>query len=104
MKKTNIINSILIVFFIVLLFFLAKGANYSCKQKKKYDIISENSKKIQIGMLEKDVLTIMGKPDIIINETNVIYCYEINNDSFGNGQIVFDSTMMVKEIYFPCCP
>ena len=43
----------------------------------------------------------MGRPDTIIKDNYPIYCYSVNDESYGYGQILFDSTMRVKDIYFP---
>ncbi len=61
----------------------------------------ENSKKIKFGMTDLDVIEIMGRPDTIINDGLIFYCYNLNDDSFGTGQIHFDSTMKVDKLYFP---
>ncbi|MFZ4724720.1 MAG: hypothetical protein ACOYMD_04675 [Paludibacter sp.] len=75
--------------------------NHICVKENKNTNNLIHSKKIKIGMLENEVINIMGKPDTIINENVIIFCYEIDKESYANGQIIFDSTMMVKEIYFP---
>ena len=61
-----------------------------------------HSKDIEVGMSENDVLRIMGKPDTIIKYPHhFYYSYNLNNDSYGDGQIFFDSTLRVNKIFFP---
>lgn len=101
MKKT--IKYFLVAFVILLItivLYLNYNSNYSNQAiKGEYNIT--HSKAIIIGMTEGEVLNIMGKPDTIVNDKLTIYCYGINDESYGYGQILFDSTMKVKDKYFP---
>jgi len=60
-----------------------------------------NSKSLRNGMSEDEIKKIMGEPDTVIKEASLIYCYDINDESFGYGQIFLDSSKRVKQIYFP---
>lgn len=59
------------------------------------------SKYVKLGMSQKDMLKIMGQPDTIIRNEFTIFCYDLNDLSYGYGQIFLDSAMTVKEKYFP---
>jgi len=76
----------------------------SDKEAKAKDRISK-SQKIELGMSTQAVISIVGQPDTIIyfNNPNCCpaYLYEINDDSFGSGDIRFDSLSKVKSVRFP---
>ena len=65
----------------------------------------ENIKKVKKGMEENIVIKIMGNPDIIeycdLDSTSKAYSYNTNEESFIHVTVCFDSTMTVKEIYYP---
>jgi hypothetical protein len=66
----------------------------------------ENIKKVKVGMSVDDVLFIMGQPDIIdycdgLDSICKGYNYNTNDESFVNVTVCFDSTMEVKNTYFP---
>jgi hypothetical protein len=101
MKK--IVKIILLIFTIILIiaiFYVNYDAHFSKRAIKGKKVI-ENSKKIVIGMTEKELLNIMGQPDTIIKDTISIYYYDLNDDSYGSGTVYIDSTMRVKNKFFP---
>jgi len=65
----------------------------------------ENIKKVKKGMEDDIVNKIMSEPDTILppNERFPFtqYWYETNDESFVHVKVVFDSTMTVKETYYP---
>jgi hypothetical protein len=64
-----------------------------------------NIENIKKGMEENIVIKIMGNPDIIeycdLDSTSKAYSYNTNEESFIHVTVCFDSTMTVKEIYYP---
>jgi hypothetical protein len=89
------------VFIIGLGLFANCDNQYSKKVNRGKDNLT-HSKGLKIGMSEPEVLKIMGKPDTIIKDSVYYYYnYILNDDSYSNGQISFDSTKRVNEIFFP---
>ena len=76
-------------------------------KKKSPEQHLKNGKKIKIDMSLDSVCLIMGAPDTLFLpgkndiEKRTVLCYDINDLSYGPGQVYFDSTMKVKDIYFP---
>lgn len=101
MKKTIrlilIITGVVITVTILALNYQSHFSKVAIKGKENLTL----SKSLRVGMSDDEVLKIMGNPDTTIKNDNPIYCYVINDESFGYGQIMFDSTMKVIEIYFP---
>ena len=101
MKKTTkyvlLIIGIIIVAIILMLNYHSHFSKEAIKGKENIAF----SKNVRVGMTEDEVLSIMGKPDTTIKDDTPIYCYGVNDESYGYGQILFDSTMRVEKIYFP---
>jgi hypothetical protein len=96
-KPILLIIGIVIVVLIVALNYHSYFSKAAIRGKENISF----SKSVRIGMTKDEVLSIMRKPDTIIKGDYPIFCYDINDDSYGYGQILFDSTMRVREIYFP---
>jgi hypothetical protein len=96
-KLTLLIIGIVVVAIIIALKYHSHYSKAAIRGKENIN----SSKSIRIGMAKDDVLQIMGKPDTTIKDEYPIFCYSVNDDSYGYGQILFDSTMKVREIYFP---
>ena len=96
-KLTLLIIGIVVVTIIIALKYHSHYITAAIRGKENIN----SSKSIRIGMTKDDVLQIMGKPDTTIKDACPIFCYSVNDDSYGSGQILFDSTMKVRDIYFP---
>ncbi len=85
--------------------YLNYQTHFSIAAKKgKFNV--ENIKKVKKGMSVNDVLSIMGKPDILdcCDGVDCVlngYNYNTNDESYAYVKICFDSTMKVRETYFP---
>jgi hypothetical protein len=100
LNRTKVFIIVAIAIISIILIAINLFDRYSQKAaRSKYFI--EKSKEIKTGMTIDEVVYIMGQPDTIIQNRNIIYCYDISDDSFGNGQIIFDSTYKVQDSYFP---
>jgi hypothetical protein len=94
----------ILIFLIILLLFSLYLRRYRGRAIKCYENV-ENSKKISIGMNEKEFIKIMGKPDSIFEEYSDnklrIYYYEPPFASSSGIDIYVDSSNKVcKIIYF----
>lgn len=99
-KKTKI--SLIIIGAIVIIIVISLNVNnhFSNRAINGKENLA-NSKILRNGMSEDEIKKIMGEPDTVIKEACLIYCYDINDESFGYGQISLDSSKRVKQIYFP---
>ncbi len=90
--------------FVAFVLFLNYEAHFSGTARKGKANI-ENIKKVEEGMTVNEVISIMGKPDVIdyCDFERILrgYNYKTNDDSFVHVTVCFDSTMRVKQIYFP---
>lgn len=99
-KSIKIIFLTLGFIIIVIIIYISYNNHFSQKAIKGKNNLA-HSKNLVVGMTESELLYIMGRPDTIIREKYVIYCYDLNDDSYASGQVYFDSTMKIEEIYFP---
>ena len=105
MKPFKIIIVSLILLVVIVFIYLNYKTYFSSAAKKGSDNIL-NIKKVEVGMGVDEVLSIMGKPDIIdfcdgLDSISKGYNYNTNDESFVSVTVCFDSTMKVKETYYP---
>lgn len=99
----------MVILALVILFILFRGYgiynwNYSPKAKLRKTHIS-NAKKVTPDMSKAEVISIMGKPDVIhptkFKDYSVIYRYDTYDESEPYVSIYLDSTMSVKKVHYP---
>ena len=100
-KSVKICIIIFCVIFLVFVIFLNYNKNFSPKAIKAKENL-EHSYHLIIGMTENEVVSIMGMPDLIAPvQEDLIFHYDLNDDSKGPVYIIFDSTKKVKDIHVP---
>lgn len=100
MKKSKYIMFVILSSILLLFFLLNYDLWFSERAIKGRNNVT-NSKNICTGMHVDSVILIMGKPDTIIHDGNLIYSYITNDDSYLYGQIHFDTNLKVEAVYFP---
>ena len=104
-KGIKIILLSIAVLLVMFILYLNYQTHFSSKAKEgKINI--QNIKKVEKGMSADRIISIMGNPDTTIPPDAIRYPYtqynyETNDESFANVTVVFDSTMKVKETYYP---
>lgn len=104
-KKLKITLLFFALMLIVFVFYL-NYQTYFSESARKGKANLENIKKIQKGMEVSEVVSIMGRPNTIdppikLRYPYTQYNYKTNDESYANVTVVLDSTMKVKETYFP---
>jgi outer membrane protein assembly factor BamE (lipoprotein component of BamABCDE complex) len=103
-KKVKLILLVLILLFVTFILCLNYQTHFSeAARKGKANI--ENVKKVEKGMTVDEVISLMGEPDMTdycdLDSVSRGFNYKTNDESFVHVTVCFDSTMTVKETYYP---
>jgi hypothetical protein len=98
----NKIKLLIVIIFSIVLFYFIFDRFFS-SQVLNGNLNIENAAKLKVGMYNKEVYSIMGKPDNIISLENKSFLlkYTSNNIDYMDIEITLDSNEKICSIFIP---